>query len=91
MKRKQWSLAPFGVLAVADGFFCKFAAFPFRRTLQHQHDRVRGGTGASVLAEEGTDGDSRIDADSDALEEWVSRMGGAIGPVVLEGRLLGTR
>lgn len=40
---------------------------------------------SDVRAVGGVEGDSRIDADPDALEEWFSRVGGAIGPVVLEG------
>ena len=82
MKRKRCSLVPLGLLAVADGFGSRFAAFPMRH--QHEH-RVRGG-GISMLGDEGMEGDSRIDPDPDALEQWVSRMGGAIGPVVLEGK-----
>lgn len=88
MKRKRCCLVPLGLLAYADGFGSRFAAFPFKHQhRQHQHDhRVRAGGGVSMLlAEEGMEGDSRIDSDPDALEEWVSRMGGAIGPVVLEG------
>lgn len=82
MKRKRCCLVPLGLLAVADGFGSRFPAF--RSQHQHDHHRVRGG-GVSMLAEEGVEGDSRIDPDPDALEDWVSRMGGAIGPVVLEG------
>lgn len=84
MKRKRCCLVPFGLLAVADGFGSRFTALS-KRWPQHQHDRLVRGSGVSMLAGEGVEEDRRIDSDPDALEEWVSRMGGGIGPVVLEG------
>lgn len=83
MKRRRCCFVFIGWLATAEGFGNRFAASPFK---QHQHDRVSRGSGISMLAAEGAaEGDGRIEADPDALEEWVSRMGGAIGPVVLDG------
>lgn len=82
MKRRRLFLVSFGLLAAADGFGKRFVTFS-KHQHHHHHDRNRGGV--SMLAEEGVEGDGRIDADPDALEQWVSRMGGAIGPVVLEG------
>lgn len=89
MKRKRCCLVPFGllVLAFADGFGNRFAAFK----QQNRSSRRGRGGGVSLLTEEGRDGDSRIDPDPGALEEWVSRLGGAIGPVVLEGGRLRRR
>lgn len=91
MTRECFYLASFVLLAVADGFGTRVTLFKHHRThvsstASTQGARNSGGSVSDVHAAGGAEGDSRIDADPDALKKWFSRVGGAIGPVSLEGK-----
>lgn len=90
-------LASFVLLAIADGFGARVTLFErhahvsstasSRGTRSSSSSSSSRGSVSCVRAAGGVEGDSRIDADPDALEEWFSGVGGAIGPVTLEGEL----